>query len=312
MSKKWPSTASIFEVGPRDGLQAESQVLSLDKKLKLIEALVESGLKDIEIGSFVKADWIPQLADSRELAVKLAEKYPSKLKDKRGLRFWGFVPNKRGLEDAVASGMDGVSLFVAASDTFNQKNVNRTQAESLGMIPELLKDCRRNKIGHRVYVSTITFCPYEGRMDPKKVYRLVSELIELGVREVVLSDTTGDANPRSLSAVLAPIVKKNPPKKFSLHLHDTRGLALANCLVGLDYGITRFDASIAGLGGCPFAPGATGNLSTENLANMLLGMGLLKGVDLGALVQAGLVAEALLVRQLPSHVLQAMKSKVKS
>jgi hydroxymethylglutaryl-CoA lyase len=304
----WPRQCRIFEVGPRDGLQAESRNLGIEEKIKLVSALIESGISDIEIGSFVKSDRIPQLANTDDLIVRIKNKFPNLSKK---TKLWAFVPNEKGLEKAVEHKLDGVGFFIATSDTFCQKNVNRSLQDLRTLVPILLKSARKNKIKNRVYLSTLVFCPYEGIVKPNQVFSLVEDLIDSGANEIVLSDTTGDANPRLIRRLLEKLVPKYGAKKFSLHLHDTRGLALANILEGMSFGISTFDSSVAGLGGCPYAPGASGNLSTEDLANMLLGMGCLKGVDLSKLAKAGFIAENLLGRQLPSRMLRALESKTK-
>jgi hydroxymethylglutaryl-CoA lyase len=305
---KWPLKVRIFEVGPRDGLQAEITTLNLDQKIELVTSLVDSGLTDIEVGSFVKAERIPQLANTEQLLTEIRKRFPN-IKEKSKL--WAFVPNEKGLEHAIDASIDGVSFFIATSNTFCQKNVNRTRKELEESLPKLLKISKKAKLKNRVYLSTLVFCPYEGFIAPEKVFGLVDFLVKAGVQEIVLSDTTGDANPRTLNRIFEKLIPRYGADRFALHLHDTRGLALANILEGLGWGIRVFDSSIAGLGGCPYAPGASGNLATEDLANMLLGMGLLKQVDLGKLSKAGFLAEQLLGRTLPARMLRALEAKGK-
>jgi hydroxymethylglutaryl-CoA lyase len=303
----WPRRASIFEVGPRDGLQAESKILDVETKIGLVQKLVESGLSDIEVGSFVRADRIPQLQDTDKVVTGLEARLSSR--QRKGCRFWAFVPNERGLDMAIDAGLNGASFFIAASDTFCRKNINRSISEVLEYLPGLLQKARKAGLKTRVYLSTLVYCPYEGPTPPAKVLKLTDRLLDMGAQEVALSDTTGDANPRSLRKVLSKTLEKHPAKRFALHLHDTRGLALANVLEGLSHGLTRFDSSCGGLGGCPYAPGASGNLATEDLANMLSGMDLQPGVDLGLLAQAGFLAERALGKALPSHVLRTLEQK---
>ena len=301
--------ARIFEVGPRDGLQAEDKIISVGQRVELIYGLISSGLCDIEVGSFVREDRIPQLAGTAEVIKKLRTLYADKLKK---VRLWAFIPNEFGLDRAIEAGVQGASFFVAVSDTFAQKNVNKTRKELLEGLPNLIKKARSHKLKTRVYLSTLVYCPYEGPISAGEVVGVAKILKKMGIEELVLSDTTGDANPKSLARVLDALVKKSKVFKgqnLALHLHDTRGLALANIIIGLQYGIRVFDSSIGGLGGCPYAPGASGNLSTEDLANMLLGMGLLRGIDLGTLGQTGAFAESCFGRRLPSRVLRALQGK---
>ena len=303
--KEWPRAVSLFEVGPRDGLQSEKATLTVPQRLNLIEGLIQAGLKDIEIGSFVRADRIPQLANTNEL-VAAAQKKRAQLSS--NAKFWSFVPNARGLEDAMKAGIDGVSLFVATSETFCKKNVNASQSDLMIELPALLHSARKNKLKARVYLSTLVFCPYEGVIAPEKVEKLVNRLIDAGAEEIALSDTTGHANPKSLAKVLEKVLKKHSPKNFALHLHDTRGLSLANIIEGMNFGLSRFDASVAGMGGCPYAPGASGNLATEDLVSMLDGLGIRTGVSLEKLGFAGHLAQKLVGRELPSRVLRTLKT----
>ncbi|HVJ63984.1 MAG TPA: hydroxymethylglutaryl-CoA lyase [Bdellovibrionota bacterium] len=294
--------SNIFEVGPRDGLQNESTILSVDARVELITRLIESGLRDIEVGSFVRADRIPALAGSGEVIKKVLAKNLPRAKD---CRFWAFIPNQKGFDDALDAGVSGVALFVAASDTFCQKNVNRPLAQQKADVFALLEAAHRQQVPSRVYLSTLVYCPYEGVIAPEKVIDLASELIDHGATKVVLSDTTGHADPVNLARVLELCdAKRWSPDHFALHLHDTRGLALVNAEEGLRWGISEFDASVAGLGGCPYAPGASGNLATEDLANLLDKLGLLEGVSLKALARAGHFVEKSLGKRGPSKVLR--------
>lgn len=296
--------ASIFEVGPRDGLQNESKILDIAQRVELIAKLVVAGLKDIEVGSFVRADKIPALAHTDEVMKQLLAR---KLPQAKDCRFWAFVPNQRGFDDAVSVGIHGVALFVAASDTFCQKNVNRSLVDQKKDVVGLLSAAKKQKKLSRVYLSTIVHCPYEGAIDPQKVIDLAAELIDAGATKVVLSDTTGHATPQTLSRLLEKCAAKWSADHFSLHLHDTRGLALANAMEGLRWGISEYDSSIAGLGGCPYAPGASGNLSTEDLANLLTQMKLLSGISMKDLAAAGFYVEECLLKQGPSKVLRTFQ-----
>jgi len=298
---KFPKKVEIFEVGPRDGLQSEKKVWSIEQRVSLVKLLLAAGIVDIEIGSFVRRDLLPQVANTEKIihALKSDQK-------KYSAKFWAFVPNKVGLEHAVQAKVNGVSFFVGVSDTFCKKNVNQSRESLLKALTPLLKNARAEKLSTRVYLSTIVFCPYEGVMSPKETALICDRIFDSGTKELVLSDTTGSANPKSLMKLLDIVLKKHSAKNIALHLHDTRGLALSNALIGMSYGISRIDSSIAGMGGCPYAPGASGNLATEDLANMLLGMGHLQGVNLGLLAKAGLYAEKICERKLPSKVLRSL------
>jgi hydroxymethylglutaryl-CoA lyase len=305
--KRLPNRVSVFEVGLRDGLQAEAKTLSTDQKLAIFDRLVECGQSDIEAGSFVRSERIPQLADSAELFKLIESRYP---KSKRRQKVWAFVPNETGLRRAIDAGVDGASFFIGASDTFCKKNVNRSRAEIFEELPSLLKIARSSKIKARVYLSTLVYCPYEGPVPSKLVATWVKKLVDVGASEIALSDTTGHANPKSLSALLELVLKKHSAKTFALHLHDTRGLALSNALTGLGYGITRIDSSLGGAGGCPYAPGASGNLATEDLVNMCEGMGIKTGINLGLLARAGLLMGQSLNRRMDSKVLRTLEPQL--
>jgi hydroxymethylglutaryl-CoA lyase len=303
--------ASIFEVGPRDGLQNESSILSVSSRAELVCRLMQSGLRDIEVGSFVRADRVPALAET-DLVIKAV--LSRQLPQAKACRFWAFVPNQKGFDDALDAGVNGVALFVTASNTFCQKNVNRDLAAQKKEVFSLLQNAQAQNVLSRVYLSTIVHCPYEGAIAPEKVIELSSELIDHGASKVVLSDTTGHADPASLSRILERCEEKRwSPEHFALHLHDTRGLALANIIEGLRWGIAQFDSSIAGLGGCPYAPGASGNLATEDLANLLIKLELTDDVSMPALAEAGFYVEQQLAKLGPSKVLRTFsKSKTEN
>lgn len=273
---KYPSRVRIYEVGPRDGLQNESRTLSTAAKLNLIGMLVASGLKHIEIGSFVRPDRIPALADTDQLARSL-EPVP-------GVHFSALVPNQRGLDRARQAGLREVAIFMSASESHSRSNTNRSIAEALSLYPPLVKQALQEGLRVRAYLSTVFGCPYEGKISPQQVLPLVQALLEMGVYEVSLGDTIGVANPRAVEEMLEVLLAHCAPEHLALHMHDTRGTALANVLIGLQMGITIFDTAIGGLGGCPYAPGASGNLATEDLVYMLTEMGIETGVDLSRLV----------------------------
>jgi hydroxymethylglutaryl-CoA lyase len=295
----------IFEVGPRDGLQNQSKVLSVADRVRSIELLAEAGLRDIEVGSFVRDDRIPQLKNTAEV-VRRTLPLKKKYKD---LRLWAFVPNQVGLEQAIAAGVDGVGFFVASSDTFCRKNVNRSQAELFAELAMLLPGARRAKLKARVYLSTITYCPYEGAISVAQTRTAVKKLVQLGAPEIALGDTTGHATPEQIRKLLKDLLSRWPAKRFAMHLHDTRALALANVWEAMDAGITRMDAAIGGLGGCPYAPGAAGNLATEDLVYMLQNTkSLHESIDLSKLAAASRFLESVLQQKLPSKVLQTLNA----
>lgn len=297
MFEDLPSRVSLYEVGPRDGLQNESQLLDLASKRLLVQSLIGAGLRRIELTSFVSPRWIPQLADADRLAANMAR--PD------NVRFSALCPNSKGLERAIEVGLEEVAVFLSASETHNQKNTNRSIERSLRVFEELVPAALNAKLRVRAYISTVWGCPYEGRVDARRALEIGSALIHFGCYQLSLGDTIGVGNPRQTAHICELFLQHFAPDQLALHLHDTRGTALANALAGLQTGIFHFDTSIAGIGGCPYAPGAAGNLATEDLAFMLDGMGIETGVHLPALVEAGNVAEQLLGRRLPGKVHQA-------
>jgi hydroxymethylglutaryl-CoA lyase len=294
---KVAADVSVYEVSPRDGLQNEGATVPLHAKLRLIQALVLAGLKRIEITSFVSPRWIPQLADADEVG-KHAKPPP-------GVTFSALCPNARGLARARAAGVPEIAVFVSASETHNRKNVNKSVAETLSTFAETIAPARDIGMRVRGYVSTVWGCPYEGEVDPKRALAIAKKLIEMGCYQVAFSDTIGAGTPRQTEQILRMALSDLDPKAIAMHMHDTRGTALANVLVGLEMGIRNFDASVGGMGGCPYAPGAAGNLATEDLVYLLHGMGIATGIDLDRLVEAGKVAESVVGRPLPGKVHQA-------
>lgn len=288
----------IFEVSPRDGLQNESEVVSTADKLHLIELLLDAGIRDIEVTSFVRPSWIPQLADAGELV----EALPSLRRDFPDARFWALVPNKRGLDRALDGGVQHICTFMSASETHNKKNVNRTRAESLAGLRDVVGIARDEGLGVRAYLSTVFGCPYEGEVAIDETRRLAGELLAAGADELALGDTTGMGNPRQVMAVLSALVEDGVPlDRIALHMHDTRGTALANALAGWQFGVRIFDGSVGGLGGCPYAPGAAGNAASDDLVQMLNAMGVDSGVDLDGLAEAGHFLAEVLGRPLPGR-----------
>jgi len=298
---KLPAKATIYEVGPRDGLQNEARQVPTADKIRFIDNLVKAGIKDIEITSFVSPKWIPQLADAAEVARGVAR--PA------GVRMSALVPNRRGLDTALAAGMKEIAVFLSASETHNKKNVNKSIAETLTAFQDVIPHALAAKVSVRAYVSTVYGCPYEGDVDPAKALELVSKLVDQGVYQVSLGDTIGVANPRQVEDVLSRVIAQHPPEVIAMHFHDTQGTALANVLTGLTMGITTIDAAAGGLGGCPYAPGASGNLATEDVVAMLHSMGVDTGIDLDKLTDASRVAATYVGHELPSKYLKAHLGK---
>jgi len=292
-----PAEVSVYEVGPRDGLQNEPAAVGTVHKLRLIEALIGAGLERIEITSFVAPRWIPQLSDADELS--------HMLRDRQGLRLSALCPNRRGLERAIAAGIGEVAVFISASETHNRRNVNKSIEDTLAVFAEFLPEALGAGLRVRGYVSTTWGCPYEGEVAPAAVRSLVGRLLELGCYEISLGDTIGLGTPLQTKRILQHLFAEIPAERLAMHMHDTRGQALANVLVGLELGIRTFDAAIGGLGGCPYAPGASGNLATEDLVYMLSNMGIETGIDSEKLWEAGRLAGALVNRPLPGRVHRA-------
>jgi hydroxymethylglutaryl-CoA lyase len=299
-----PDRVSIYEVSPRDGLQNESATVPLRGKLRLIDALVAAGLERIEITSFVSPKWIPQLADADELAEALLAS-PSHRAPPPGVRFSALCPNARGLERAKKAGIDEIAVFMSASETHNKKNVNKTIEATIAAFEETIAPAREAGIRVRGYVSTVWGCPYEGDIDPARAIGIAKQLHEMGCYQVSLGDTIGSGTPRQTRDIMLRALGELPLDALAMHMHDTRGTALANIVVGLELGIRSFDASVGGMGGCPYAPGAAGNVATEDLVYMLHGMGVATGLDLERLVEAAKAAESIVGRALPGKVHQA-------
>jgi hydroxymethylglutaryl-CoA lyase len=291
-----PSTVSIREVGPRDGLQNEAPVPT-DAKVRLLDALSATGVRRIEAVSFVHPKAIPQMADADEVW-RRAAKAP-------GVRYSALVPNSRGASRALGAGFTEIEVVVSASDTHNRHNVNRTTAESLDDIAALTAQLHGAGATVEVVVATSFGCPYEGDVDPQRVAGVVDRVLADGADRVAFGDTTGMATPRRVRDVVAVVREHHPDVPLLLHFHNTRGTALANILTALELGITEYDASVGGLGGCPYAPGASGNAATEEIVHMLHDMGIDTGIDLDALIDAARLAEELVGRELPSGVLRA-------
>jgi len=295
---------TVYEVGPRDGLQNEAREVATERKLALVTALADAGLSRIEATSFVSPRWIPQLADAAEVVARLPRR--------PGLGYVVLVPNAKGLDrllEALARAPErprvDAAVFMSASETHNQKNIAKSIAETWPVFEEVLSRALGEGLAVRGYVSTALGCPYEGRVAPERVVEIAARLLDLGCHQVSLGDTIGVGTPNQVRDLAARMLSRARPEQVALHLHDTRGTALANVLAGIEAGITTFDSSIGGLGGCPYAPGASGNLATEDLVYMLHGMGHETGIDFEKLVAAGVLAQDVVGRTLPGKALQA-------
>jgi len=290
-------TVKIVEVGPRDGLQNEKVTLPADAKVAFITALGDAGLRTIEAGAFVSPKWVPQMADT-------AEVYRNIPKDP-GVEYPVLVPNEKGLERALDAGVTSIAIFTAASETFNKRNINMSIDESFANYAPVAARARAEGLRVRGYVSTAFGCPYEGDVAPEKVLEVSARLLDLGCYEVSIGDTIGVGTPMQVQGVIGMLLQVIPATRLAMHFHDTRGTALANTLAALEMGIATFDASAGGLGGCPYAPGASGNLATEDLVYMLDGMLMESGVDLNRLVAASSIIAPYLDHALPGRYLQA-------
>ncbi|MBI4815727.1 MAG: hydroxymethylglutaryl-CoA lyase [Deltaproteobacteria bacterium] len=290
--------ARIYEVGLRDGLQNEAAFVPTTDKIALAGMLVDAGLDRIELTSFVSPRWIPQLADHATVAAETPRA--------EGVVFSALVPNRRGLDGALEAGLEEVAVFMSVTEAHSRKNINKSVADALDVCRDVTRAARAKGLTVRGYLSVVFGCPYEGGVDASRAVPIVQALLDAGVYEVSLGDTIGIASPVEVRAVLGALGSAGVPfDRLALHMHDTRGVALANVLVGLDLGITTFDAAFGGLGGCPYAPGASGNLATEDLVFVLNKMGIETGVNLDKVVDASTRASELVGRTLPSKVWQA-------
>ncbi|PWT95650.1 MAG: hydroxymethylglutaryl-CoA lyase [Candidatus Melainabacteria bacterium] len=301
MFENLPKRVKVVEVGPRDGLQNESKTVATPDKVRLIEALAQTGLRNIEITSFVSPKWIPQLADGLEVARTL--KLPP------GVRVSALVPNLKGYESAKQTGVDPIAVFMSATETHSLKNINKGISEALAVVEQVVSASKTDGKSVRAYLSVVFSCPYEGKVDPKSVESLCQKLMAMGVDELSLGDTIGAATPKEVAELVRILKEKIELNKMALHFHDTRGTALVNVMAGLAAGVTTFDASVAGMGGCPYAPGAAGNLATEDLVYLLDSLGIETGIDLSRLVECGRLAEEILGKQLPGRYLRSALSK---
>jgi hydroxymethylglutaryl-CoA lyase len=290
----------IVEVGPRDGLQNEKAILSTEDKFTFISMLAESGLKCIEVTSFVKAPAIPQMADAHDLYTRVTKELKG-----TGISFPCLVPNLKGYETAVRLGVKEIAVFTATSDSFTKKNINASIEESFDRIGEVFQEAKKDGVLVRGYVSTAFGCPYEGEIDVKKLISVTKRLFDLGAYEVSIGDTIGVAKPQQVRGAIRALKNEFSLGKLAMHFHDTRGMALTNIHVSLEEGITTFDSSAGGLGGCPYAKGATGNVATEDLWYLLYSEGLETGIDIEKLSRASQFILSQLNRQTESKFLRA-------
>lgn len=289
------SRACITEVGPRDGLQNESEVIPTKAKVAFVDALSATGVDEIEVSGFIHPEWVPQLADAADVFRQLERR--------SNIIYSALVPNEKGLERALEAEIDKIAVFTAASETFNRHNINASLAESIERFQPVMKRAKAEDLPVRGYVSTAFHCPYEGRIQPEQVIPVVGQLLDLGIDEVSIGDTIGKASPSDVRALLDVLLARLDPERLVLHFHDTYGMAIANALTAWeDYGITRFDSSAGGLGGCPFAPGAAGNVATEDLVYALQASGAKTNVDEPAIVRAAQAIEPQLSRPLNSRL----------
>jgi hydroxymethylglutaryl-CoA lyase len=296
-----PPRVRVVEVGPRDGLQNESALVPAATKVELIERLAGTGLTTIEATAFVSPKWIPQMADHAEVMLRL-RKQP-------GVAYPVLVPNMKGFEAAATAGASAVALFAAASETFSRRNINCSIAESLDRFTPIAASAKIRRMTVRGYVSCVVACPYEGKISPRAVLDVARSLFDLGCYEVSLGDTIGVGTPLDIQRLLGVMLAEIPAARLALHCHDTYGQAIANVYAGLEMGIATFDGSVAGLGGCPYAPGASGNVATEDLVYLLDGLGIATGVALERLADAGRFICRALGREPASKVARALAAK---
>lgn len=272
MKEQIPEHVRIFEVGPRDGLQNEKAILSVEQRVALIERLMDAGARDIEVGSFVHPKWVPQMADTDAVA--------RQLKRRDDVNFWALVPNMRGLDRALSAEINHIAVFISASDTHNRKNLNRSIEESFVELKKIFAEARKSNLTVRAYISMVFGCPYEGEISPDRVKSVIGTLLDLGASSISLGDTTGVGTPVRVRRDCADWVETFGPEALALHLHDTRGMGLTNAFVALQAGMANFDSSVGGIGGCPYAPGAAGNLGSEDLIYLLDSVGVHTGYDM--------------------------------
>ncbi|HYM22921.1 MAG TPA: hydroxymethylglutaryl-CoA lyase [Vicinamibacterales bacterium] len=295
-----PKRVTVVEVGPRDGLQNEHAPVATADKIAFVDRLSAAGLPVIEVSAFVSPKWVPQMADAAEVFAGITRR--------AGTRYAALVPNLAGLDRAQAAGVSDIAVFAASTETFSRKNINQSIDASLTGYADVCRRALASGLRVRGYLSTAFGCPFEGAVDPTRVSGITARLVEMGVYEVAVSDTIGIAHPGQVPLVLDAVLARTPAAKLALHFHDTRGTALANVLAALPFGIATYDASAGGLGGCPYAPGAAGNLATDDLIYMLNGLGIETGVSLTALSDASKFIESKIDHRLPSRYAQAVSA----
>jgi len=297
-----PKRVEIIEVGPRDGLQNEANFIPTDKKIEVINALSQTGIKRIEATSFVHPIHVPQMKDAKEVWETMQQV--------EELQYMALIPNGKGYERARQSNVNAVSLVVGVSNTFNQKNVRMTREESMFRLQPMVKQAQEEGVFVRFNIATAFWCPYDGRVEEQEVLDMVDQLRDLKVDEIVICDTIGRANPKQVYELFSRVFEASPEAKITAHFHDTYGFAQANVIAALQAGVTAFDSSIGGLGGCPFAPGAAGNVATEDLVMMLHEMGIETGIDLDKLLTCVTLVRPMTERQLTGHVHKVKKDTV--
>jgi len=296
-----PQQVRMVEVGPRDGLQNEAQIVPMATKVALIERLAEAGLAVVEAGSFVSPKWIPQMADTAEVLARLRRR--------PGVSYPVLVPNMKGFEAARAAGVEEIAIFGAASEKFSQRNINCSIAESLERFAPVAAAARQHGMRVRGYISCVVDCPYEGPIAPQRVADVAAKLLALGCYEISLGDTVGTGTPARIQAMIERVATVVPRERLAVHFHDTYGQALANILASLETGIATVDSSVAGLGGCPYAKGASGNVASEDVLYLLDGLGIRTGVEMARLAAAGRFISAALGREPISKVARALAAK---
>jgi isopropylmalate/homocitrate/citramalate synthase len=296
----FPPGVQIVEVGPRDGLQNEAARIPTGEKIAFVDRLSGAGHTVIEVSAFVSPTWVPQMADAGEVFAGITRR--------PGTRYTALVPNLAGLARARDAGVDEIAIFAAASETFSHRNINQTIEQSLATYQQVCREAAASGLRVRGYLSTCFGCPFEGAVSPSRVADVAGRLFDLGVYEVAISDTIGVAHPGQVPVVIGEVAARVPVANLALHFHDTRGTALVNVFAGLQAGVRTFDSSAGGLGGCPYAPGAAGNLATEDLVYMLDGLGIPTGVDLMRVMEASRAIEPHLGHPLPSRMVQATRA----
>lgn len=296
-----PKSVQIKEVGPRDGLQNEKVILSTTDKVSIVNRLAETGLHYIEVTSFVSPKWMSQLADADQV-FRLIER-------KEGITYAALVPNQKGLARALEANIDEVNVFLSASEGHNQKNINKSIAETYPVLREVVAEAIAAGKSVRAYISTAIACPYDGPTKPEKVLAVAEQLLQMGVGEISLGDTIGVGIPTDVERLLEAVLKEIPVSKIAMHFHDTNGMALANVMKSIEYGITTFDSAVGGIGGCPYAKGATGNVATEDLLYLLNRLGIKTGVDFDKVINVSHFLESKIGRKLTSKQLDISRGE---